>query len=120
MEFEVKFAKEELVEEFDNTIADLEDESHEEATRKRKKAAVLINMMGEEKKRDAYEHTLTYVCGTADEERRKAVKRDIRKLSNLIRSRDLTLHDRLRSTIILSPADNYAPPWSTVERFVIG
>ena len=58
--------------------------SHEEATRKRKKASVLINMMGEEKKRDAYEHTLTYVCGTADEERRKAVKRDIRKLTNLI------------------------------------
>ena len=75
LEFEVKFAREELEEEFDNTIADLEDEGHEEVTRKRKKASVLVSMMGEEKRRDAYEHTLTYVCGTADAERRKAVKR---------------------------------------------
>ena len=84
LEFEVKFAREELEEEFDNTIADLEDDGHEEATRKRKKASVLVNMMGEERRRDAYEHTLTYVCGTADEDRRKAVKRNIRKLTNLI------------------------------------
>ena len=84
LEFEVKFAKEELAEEFDNTLADLEDEAHEDATRKRKKAAVLLHMMGEEKKRDTYEHTLTYVCGTADEEERKVVKRDIRKLTLLI------------------------------------
>ena len=48
LEWEVKFAKEELDEEIDNIIADLEDDSHEEATRKRKKASVLVDMMGEE------------------------------------------------------------------------
>ena len=84
LEFEVKFTKDELQEEFANTIADLEDDSHVEAVRLRKKAAVLVDMMGEEKKRDAYEHTLTYVCNTADEEKRKAVKRDLRKITSLI------------------------------------
>ena len=61
LKFEVKFAKVELAEEFDNTLADLEDEAHSDATRKRKKAAVMLHMMGEEKKRDAFEHTLTYL-----------------------------------------------------------
>ena len=84
LEFEVKFARDELRAEYDDIIADLQDEENDDSTRKRKKASVLVSMMGEEKRRDAYEHTLTYVCGTADEERRKAVKRDIRKLTNLI------------------------------------
>ena len=68
LEFEAKFARDELKGEYDNTIADLEDEEHEESKRKLKKATVLVDMRDEERKRDAYEHTLTYVCGTVDEE----------------------------------------------------
>merc|ERR1711874_767305 len=64
LEFEVKFARDELKSEYDTIIADLEDEDHEESKRKLKKASVLVDMRGEERKRNAYEHTLIYVCGT--------------------------------------------------------
>ena len=120
LEFEVKFAKEELAEEFDNTLADLEDEAHEDATRKRKKAAVLLHMMGEEEKRDAYEHTLTYVCGTADEEERIVVKRDIRKLTLLINELKVAASDEgLVGAQAVQPAPqtviHHAPPYRTTK-----
>ena len=81
LEFEVKFARDELRAEYEYIIADLEDESHEEATRKRKKAAVLVDMRDEERKRDECEYTLTYTCSSINEERRKEAKRILRELS---------------------------------------
>ena len=93
LEFEVKFARDELKEEYDGIIEDLEDEAHDEAKRKLKKASVLVDMMGEERKRDAYEHTLTYVCGTINEERRKETKRKIRELTSLINALKVAASD---------------------------
>merc|ERR1711874_225136 len=93
LEFEVKFARDELKSEYDTIIEDLEDEAHDEAKRKWKKASVLVDMKGEERKRDAYEHTLTYVCGTINEERRKETKRMIRKLSSLINTLKVAASD---------------------------
>ena len=84
LEFEVKFARDELTAEYDKIIADIQDEGKDDFTRKLKKATVLVDMRDEERKRDACEYTLTYTCGTINEERRKAVKRDIRKMSRLI------------------------------------
>merc|ERR1711874_383441 len=44
LEFEMKFARDELKSEYDTIIADLEDEDHEESKRKLKKASVLVDM----------------------------------------------------------------------------
>ena len=49
------------------------------------------------------------------EQERNSIKLCPKIGKGITRSRDLTLHGRLRSTIILSPADNYAPPWSVLS-----
>ena len=84
LEFESKFARDELKEESPIIIADLEDDRHEDHIRKIKKAIVLHDMKDEERKRNAYEYTLTYSCGIIEEERRKETKRVIREHTSLI------------------------------------
>ena len=93
LEFEVKFARDELTAEYDKIIADIQDEENDDFTRKLKKATVLVDMRDEERKRDACEHTLTYTCGTINEERRKETKRIIRELSSLINTLKVAASD---------------------------
>merc|ERR1712055_1095888 len=83
LEFEANFARDELKLEFPIIIADLKDDRHGDHIRKMKKAIVLHDMKGEERKRNAYEHTLTYSCGIIEEERRET-KRVIREHTSLI------------------------------------
>ena len=93
LEFESKFARDELKEESPIIIADLEDDRHEDHIRKIKKAIVLHDMKDEERKRNAYEHTLTYSCGIIEEERRKETKRVIREHTSLINALIVTASD---------------------------
>merc|ERR1711874_569276 len=51
LEYEVKFARDELEGEIDDIIEDLEDEEHTDAKRKWKKSSVLVDMMGAERQR---------------------------------------------------------------------
>merc|ERR1711874_303820 len=62
LEFEVKFARDELKSEYEHIIADIEDDEHEDFTRKLKKATVLVDMRDEE--REMHMSILTYACGT--------------------------------------------------------
>ena len=51
LEFEVKFARDELTAEYDDIIADIQDGGNDDFTRKLKKATVLVDIRDEEKAR---------------------------------------------------------------------